>query len=119
MNLDDSGDRAGETGQKITDHEKLDRTFRLLSNRRCRFVLEHLRTAANGRASREELADHLLSQDATVDDRDHVHVTLHHRVLPALDDADVVDLDEQTNVVHYHGDALVDALLRRVADRRE
>lgn len=67
-------------------------------------------------ASVEDLADYILAHDCEVDDVDHVRIALHHRELPNLDDAGIIDYDARGNTVRYRGDSTTEDLLEYLSD---
>jgi hypothetical protein len=112
-----------EEDWRANDHAvadgRLDWIFDLLASRRRRIVIAELRTSADGVASLEELAEHLLAADPDADDRVRTVVALQHRTLPRLHDAGVVDFDRRTDTVRYRGNEQVEALLAFAADWTE
>lgn len=85
-----------ETDQAVSD----DAVFEVLSNRRRRRVIEYLYDH-DGAATVGELAEHIATaengttiQELSSDDRKCVYVSLYQNHLPVMDDANVVDYDE-------------------------
>jgi len=59
----------------------------------------------------DELVEYISERDATNPDLEEIVIELHHRALPALAEAEVIDYDWETNVVRYReGPRLENAL---------
>ena len=108
-----------ETTNYEVDVRTLDRAFELLGDHQRRYVLEKLRATTDGVASVDALADYVVAHAPEATDRDRVKVALYHRILPKLDDINVVDFDPQTATVRYHEAKLIEDLLDFVATRTE
>jgi len=85
----------------------IDDVFDLLANDcRCRVCL-FLRRADVEVATLSDLVDALASE-ATPEERDRLAINLHHRHLPKLDDAGIVDYDSRSNTARYWGQPTVE-----------
>ena len=80
----DGGDGSGR-------RTSFDELLRVVADQHRRSVLYHLRDANEEVVSFGELRDHLL--DHEVDDSERATVVLHHRILPRLEDANLVEYD--------------------------
>ncbi len=83
----------------------LDAALDLLSNRRRRYVLYHLRNR-DGAATLEELAERVAEWESEGDeptDEDRVLADLYHSQLPRLADAGAVAFDEEEGYVTLDG----------------
>jgi hypothetical protein len=108
----------GPNNRNVVDRT-LNRAFDLLASQRRRYVLAELQSTSDGVASVERLADSLLAHESDSDDRDQVLVALYHRILPRLDDSNVIDFDRRSDTARYHGHKVVDELLEFAAERKE
>lgn len=100
----------GETKNYGVDQRALDRVFELMADGQRRWTVEKLRASADGVASVEELAGHLVARSEATD-RERVENTLHHRILPKLDDANIVDYDPRSATTRYRGTEPIEAVL--------
>lgn len=93
--------------------------FDVLSDERRRLVLYYLIEDAGGTAEASEIADYLGSVDPAAGraGREAVLATLHHRHLPRMADAGLVEYEGRGGTVDYLGDRLVEECLARVAAR--
>lgn len=93
--------------------------FDLLADERRRHLLYFLIEEAGGEARPVEVADHLCSAPAATgsSDPDAVLVELHHRHLPRMESAGLIEYEGRDGPVRYLGDPLVEACLARVATR--
>lgn len=105
------GEGSEATSRSEADERTFDRTLELLADRRRRQVLKTLRETPGEAASVDDLARDLVARSPDDLARDRVRVALHHRTLPKLDEASVVDFDSRTDVARYHGDQLVEDVL--------
>ena len=102
----------------------IDEALRLLADRRRRQILIHLQASGDEAVSVDELAAAIADRASASGDghEDAVHRTaieLHHRHLPRLADADLVDFDATDATVSYRPDAPVEDLLRVVPASEE
>lgn len=83
------------------DHPRVDRVFSSLAAPRRRFILDYLMDVEAGRASFDELVDHVIEEEthSPAPDREAVETALHHTHLPKLADAGFVDVDRENGVV--------------------
>ncbi|PSQ56058.1 transcriptional regulator [Halobacteriales archaeon SW_8_68_21] len=89
------------TGGKLTEDE----IFTVLSNRRRRYVIHALKRTKEP-LDVSELSTHVTAweldvdpEEVTYEDRRNVYSTLQRTHLPKLEEKDIVDLDEETNLV--------------------
>lgn len=108
------GGRAEETNRL-----PVDAVFDLLSDERRRRLLYYLIDEACGEAQTADLADHLRSVPAGGDaaDRGSIRADLHHRHLPKMETAGLIEYDGRDGAVRYRADPLVEECLARVAAR--
>lgn len=78
--------------------EAADDLLSVVADDRRRRVLRELSSKPDGVASVEELAESPASQDATGDVEE---IALHHAVIPALDEAGLVEYDARSRTVRY------------------
>lgn len=97
----------------------VDAVFEILADGWRRHLLYYLIEEAGGTAEVPELADHLCSVGAgpASADAERVLTELHHRHLPRMDDAGLVDYEHRRGSVRYLQDSLVEDCLARVAAR--
>ncbi len=102
----------------------LDSKHRLLANRRRRTILGILLEEDEGRIAFSDLATEIMArEDYSIDpddtvDRDKVIIDLHHRQLPRLVDAGVVEYDHRSGLVRYREDDERAALLHEHLSQR-
>lgn len=92
--------------------DRLDRRFDLLSSQRRRTLLQVLNETADDSINCSELAGRIVEREGgeyTVD-QDVVLIDLHHRQLPKLEDAGVVEYDHHNEAVHVLRDDRIAAL---------
>lgn len=96
----------------------VDTVFTLLSNEMRRLLCHYFLARDSPTATVDDLVTHLLEYDLSgaARDRQHLRTELLHRHLPKLADAAVIDYDERTETVRYHGHPLLKQVLRTVAD---
>lgn len=89
--------------------------FGLLADERRRRVLAHLRRRPDGVSSVEELAEHLLDADGaapeTGETSGRIETSLHHKHLPKMVEAGVLEYDTRSRTVRYEPDEEVEELL--------
>jgi len=85
----------------------IDDVFDLLSNDCRRRVCLFLRRSEVEVATLSDLVD-VLASEATAEERDRLAINLHHRHLPKLDDAGIVDYDPRSNTARYWGQPTVE-----------
>ena len=108
------GGRAEETNRL-----PVDAVFELLADERRRHLLYYLIDEACGEAATTDLADHLRSVDAGGDaaDRCSIRADLHHRHLPKMETAGLIEYDGWDGSVRYLSDPLLEECLARAAVR--
>ena len=111
------GGRAEETNRL-----PVDAVFEILADERRRHLLYYLIDVAGGEATPTEVADHLAAVESSGDpaEQDAILVDLHHRHLPKMVAADVLDCGESGDrggLIRYLGDPLLEECLARVASR--
>lgn len=98
---------------------EIDLLFEVLADRQRRLVLGYLETTSDGVAEYAELVEHVVAEtqtEATDDARERVAANLHHRHLPKLADADLIDYDQRSETVRYWNDDTVPPLLELASD---
>lgn len=93
--------------------------FDVLSDEKRRHALYYLLEDASGTAEASEIADHLQSVGfgSRWSGREAVLAALHHRHLPRMEDAGLVEYEGEGGAVRYLGDPLVEECLARAAAR--
>ena len=116
---------AGSDASGDVVHDRLDETFELLSNRRCRYALYHFDSSSVDVFDFEELVDAVAawerktgaadverrreteaanSETKTAENhRRTVAMALHHDCLPRLADFGAVEYDPRSKAIRYHG----------------
>ena len=103
-----------------TPESALDAWLEVLADPRCRHVLHYFTRTAGQVATVDELATSLEASGQIRTTRpeqatgDRATVTLHHTVLPKLDEAGVLDYDARTQTVRYHEHPALERWLRAV-----
>lgn len=110
------GDGEKESGVGLRG-ESLSDTLDALADEKRRYALHFFQNQTKDVASVEDLAEYILARECEADDGDHVRVALHHRDLPNLDDAGLIDYDARSNTVRYRGDSTAEDLLEHLSDR--
>lgn len=122
-----SSDSSNEAGKPSTPFTRSGRTeetnalpvstvFGVLADERRRHVLYYLIEDADGTAETSEIADHLGSvlPEPAGTDPDAVLAELHHRHLPKMEDAGLLEYEVSGGTIRYLGDPLVEDCLARV-----
>lgn len=102
-----------------TNYLPIGTVFEVLSDERRRHLLYYLIDEAGGKASAADAADHIAAVDPgdAGMDRETVLVELHHRHLPQMESAGLVEYDGRAGSVRYLEDPLVEECLARVVAR--
>ena len=100
---------AGET-------PSLDLVFEVLSDRRRRYALYHLRESPESVATVSDVVGYICRQEVESDEsrpdlRRSIRTTLQHFHLPKLADAGVIEYDERTETIRYWGQPSLDEWL--------
>lgn len=99
----------------VVEAPPLDQVFDVLSNRRRRYALYYLRDVADGVASVDEVADHVVTlEGGSTEPEDHrrsVLTSLEHTHLPKLEDASVLEYDPRSGTIRYWGQPSLDEWL--------
>ncbi|RBI62473.1 hypothetical protein DMJ13_11485 [halophilic archaeon] len=111
---DTGSDRDGGDGS--SGGTSFDELLQIVADRHRRSVLYCLQDANEDVASFDELREHLLARDLDIDDSERATIALHHRILPRLEDAGLVEYDARSDTVRYREDDLAERLLDRLAD---
>ncbi|WP_137286425.1 DUF7344 domain-containing protein [Halorussus salinisoli] len=93
-----------ETGQR------LDRTLVALSEERRRLVLQYFRNASDDVATMADLADYVANRTES-SDFEYVSVALHHKDVPKLEEAGLIEYDSRSETVRFVGSEFVYSLL--------
>lgn len=96
--------------------QDIDECLRLLSNERRRQVLTHLRQAADGALSFDDLLEAVYEDGSDPDhhprrERENLAIQLHHTHLPKLAAQGLVEFEPRSGVVRYHSDEQVERML--------
>lgn len=83
----------------------LDETLDALASWRRRFVLYHL-VSGDGVTSVEDLSEAIVAHETADTDSTAVATLLHHRTLPKLEQAGIVEFDERSGAVRLVQEAL-------------
>lgn len=92
------GGPLGEGGVALTP--SLETVFEILADRDRRAICRYLVSEASGVATVEEIADALTETEAS---SQRLALNCHHRHLPKLDDAGLIEYDPRSNAVRYWG----------------
>ncbi|WP_440008132.1 DUF7344 domain-containing protein [Halomicrococcus sp. SG-WS-1] len=111
--MTDTGSGRDE-GEGSSGGTSFDELLEVVADQHRRFVLYYLQDTDGDVASFEELREHLLAHD--LDDSERATIALHHRILPRLEDAGLVEYDARSDTVRYREDDLAERLLDRLAD---
>ena len=84
---------------------RLDQTFEALSDEQRRRLLHYLSESSDGTATVEELTE-LLGGDPL-----QTELRLRHVHIPYLRDTTIIDYDDRTETIRYHGNPLVERVL--------
>lgn len=85
------------------DGARLDETLELLADHQRRYTLYHL-VAEDGEVYEyDQVCEYLAEHCPAVDDTEEQKVVLHHKTLPRLKDAGVVDYDSRSETIRYLG----------------
>lgn len=87
-----------------TDAETVDRVLSALTATRRRLILAYFEDSVEQTATLAALAAYVARHDETdVSTQDRARVLLHHKDIPKLADADLVDYDTRTRTIRYWG----------------
>lgn len=108
------GGRAEETNRL-----PVSTVFEVLSDERRRHLLYFLIDEAGGEARTTDVAGHLhsVASEFGSADPDAIRLELHHRHLPKMEAAGLVEFDGRDESIRYRADPLVEECLARVAAR--
>lgn len=98
-----------------TRASELDEFLTVLADQYRRAVLSYFQDTSADVATIDALASELST--GANKDADQVTVQLHHSTLPHLESVDVLEYDQQSRSVRYHGHAGLETLLAAVTDR--
>lgn len=103
------------------DHPEVDGVFSSLAARRRRLVLDYLLDAEGGRATFDELVDHVIEAEtrSPSPDREGVTTTLHHTHLPKLADGGLIRYDSERGSIETAGAIGLAEPVLEFARRRE
>lgn len=94
----------------------LDEPLSALATWRGRCVVYYLEKTDEGIASFDHLAGVVLDHEEEATESERVDSILHHRTLPHLQDAGIVEYDRRSGAVRYRADAIPDALLECIRE---
>jgi len=106
---DKSADGQAIEGEELSERE-LDQTFAALTDFRRRMVVRYFRNSQDRVATITDLARYVANRAEDADFED-VVVALHHKDVPSLVTADVIEYDPQTETVRFVGDERIFELL--------
>lgn len=105
-----SGDHSRQTGDAAT----VDQVLTALGHHRRRAVIAYLSGTPDRQATVEDLVDLLAEEDGRTDDhvtRDQLAIQLHHRHLPRLADAGIVEYHRESGRLRCVTDDAIEELL--------
>lgn len=105
--------------------ESTHRLFGLLSSRRRRYLLYHLRRAPDDAVDFDDAVERVLAWERADDDeaspedahRHDVAVSFHHVHIPKLVEADVIEYDERSETIRYHEAAAIERCLETIDEQ--
>ncbi|WP_225741162.1 DUF7344 domain-containing protein [Halorussus halophilus] len=106
----------------VSEHDSLetpeiDVLLEALADQQRRCILEQLVEADDGVATFSELIDRVLATSRGPNgSRERVATSLHHRHLPKLADAGLVEYDARSETARYRGDAVTEQWLELAID---
>jgi hypothetical protein len=106
QSVESSGENPLGTNRAVVT-PSIDDVFELLSNDCRRRICLFLCRAGVEVATLEDLVE-ALAPEATEAERDRLAINLHHRHLPKLDEAGIVDYDPRSNTARYWGQPTVE-----------
>ena len=112
---ENAGSSVGASGIPTLSPETV---FELFGDRHRRAVFAYLENTDNGRASVSDLAAHVAQHACADDSPSQITVHLHHKHLPKIDAANLIDYDREHETVRYVGHPLVEDCLDLV-DREQ
>ena len=89
----------------------LDEILRLLSARDRRQTIRVLRKTPGEEVGFDELIDHVILEGPADSERDRIGIRLHHNHLPKLREQGLIEYDPDAQLVQYHPDQQVEAVL--------
>lgn len=107
---------------QTTQLPSTDQALRAINSQRRREVLRYLRPSDESAVALHELAAAVVDRtgpDTPPHDVETVTVDLHHRDLPLLDAAGLLEYDSRSRTVRYHGNQGIELLLCVVAEHFE
>lgn len=81
----------------------LDELLSILAIERRRHILYYFPKTSSEIATLDDLAEHLLSHHCPTTDREQARVILHHKTLPKLDAAGIIEYESRSETVRYLG----------------
>lgn len=95
--------------------------FELMADWRCRIVLEYLRDRVDEPVAEGTLVRHVVAVESDAwngavppEYPQYVEEDLLHSVLPALAHQGLIEHDPSTETIRYHGDVVLDGVLRLI-----
>ncbi|MDG5777937.1 hypothetical protein VB773_05305 [Haloarculaceae archaeon H-GB2-1] len=95
---------------------RLDDLFSALADSDCRTVLYHFQESDDAVATLDELVELNGACEAENRDESQRRITLHHSVLPKLDDLDVVEYEPAEQRVQYRDPEWIEPLITEVKE---
>ncbi|WP_438267096.1 DUF7344 domain-containing protein [Haladaptatus salinisoli] len=93
-----------------TSEPTFDALFEILANQQRRHSLYHLSKLNGATITLSALIDVLLQSITTT--RTQLRLNLHHRHLPKLADYNIIEYDQRSQTIRYHGNDRLESLLR-------
>lgn len=72
-----------------------------LADQHRRLALRQIKNASDGVASYNDVADYIVQHSSEIDEPEVARVRLHHKILPILADADLIEYDSRSEIIRY------------------
>lgn len=120
MPMSDAGNDSGNGNKNRDDNgngvgsARLNRLLKAVAHQRRRNVLYVLEEKGEGVISLDDLADEIIADDLEFDDIDKVRLILHHRDVPKLAEAQLLEYDSRNGTIRYRGETKVEGLIEQI-----
>lgn len=104
------GNSNGQGNGNRFESTTLNRLLRVLADQRRRTVLYALADRNGDVISLDELADLISGYDLEFEDEERTRLILHHRDLPKLEEANLLEYDSRNETIRYRGDGAAEEL---------
>ena len=92
--------------------DRLDTLLQTLTVQRRRYILYYfINELDTDTAQFEALKDYLGTQPTDLDDPQRISIALHHKSLPHLEDVGLIEYDDHSETIRYHGDSTAEQLI--------